>query len=77
MKQVSLFVVGLIVIVTFVGIVSVRPNEAADTVKVGAVMATRGIIKEIYFSVNDGLKDCFAIANRRGRHKRKENRVTL
>ncbi len=66
MKQVRLFVVSLIAVVTFLGIVSVNGVEATDSVKVGSVMATQGIIKEIYFSVNDGLKDCFAIANDEG-----------
>lgn len=66
MRQVSLLAAGLIVIATFVGIVSARPSEAAEAVKVGSVMATLGVLKEIYSSVNDGLTDCFAMANQEG-----------
>ncbi len=66
MKLTGIFVAGFIVIAVLAGIVSPKPIEAADTIKVGAVMATQGIIKEIYLSVNDALKDCFAIANDEG-----------
>ena len=55
-----------IIIAVLVGIVSAGPIEATDAIKVGAVMATKGIIKEIYLSVNDALQDCFAVANEEG-----------
>jgi branched-chain amino acid transport system substrate-binding protein len=66
MKQTGIFGGYSIIISVLVGIVSAGPIEAADAIKVGAVMATKGIIKEIYLSVNDALKDCFAVANEEG-----------
>jgi branched-chain amino acid transport system substrate-binding protein len=66
MQRLSGVARGLIVIVVFVGVFSAQRIAAAETVKVGAVMGTLGLIKEIYFSVNDGLKDCFAMANEEG-----------
>ncbi len=37
-----------------------------DTIKIGAVQATKGVFAEAFLHVNDGLKDSLAIANEEG-----------
>lgn len=42
------------------------PAPAQTTIKVGAVQAVHGVFANCFVEVNDGLKDCLAIANEEG-----------